>query len=96
MGHFSRDTEKGVTPAQGASGISRPPPKNWNRITWWSYPYVILKKRFFGIGGLALVTIVGLYIAGVLIEPARWYLVGVAEERGVLEAGICGYRKGAG
>lgn len=37
-----------------------------------------LKRTSFGIGGIALLVIVGLYIAGALIEPYRWYLVGIA------------------
>jgi len=37
-----------------------------------------LKNTFFGVGGLALLVVAGLYIAGAFIEAARWYLVGVA------------------
>jgi len=37
-----------------------------------------LKSTFFGIGGIAVLVTLGLYIAGALIEPARWYLVGIA------------------
>lgn len=39
---------------------------------------VTLKNTIFGIGGIALFIIAGLYIAGALIEPVRWYLVGIA------------------
>lgn len=42
----------------------------------WSL--ALIKKTFFGITGIAVLLIAGLYIAGALIEPARWYLVGVA------------------
>lgn len=37
-----------------------------------------LKNTFFGIGGISLLVIIGLYVAGALIEPLRWYLVGIA------------------
>jgi len=36
------------------------------------------KNTFFGIGGIFLLVIAGLYIAGALIEPLRCYLVGGA------------------
>ena len=88
MGPLPKDTTKRVTLEQGASAPSRPPPKNWNRITWWSYPYVLLKKSFLGIGGIALFVIIGLYIAGALIEPLRWYLVGTASALLLLCGGL--------
>jgi hypothetical protein len=46
------------------------------RFGKWGLP--MLKRNFFGIGGIALLVIAGLYVAGALIEPARWYLVGIA------------------
>ena len=33
---------------------------------------------FFGIGGIFFLAIIGLYIAGALVEPLRWYLIGTA------------------
>jgi FkbM family methyltransferase len=47
-----------------------------------------LKNTFFGIGCIALLVIVGLYIAGALIEPLRWYLVGVASALLLLFGGL--------
>ena len=47
-----------------------------------------LKKTFFGIGGIALMVIVGLYIAGALVEPLRWYLVGIASALLLLCGGL--------
>ena len=38
--------------------------------------------------GIALLVIVGLYIAGALIEPARWYLVGIASALLLLCGGL--------
>jgi FkbM family methyltransferase len=46
------------------------------RVARWTL--ATLKKNLFGLGGLALLIILGLYVAGALIEPARWYLVGIA------------------
>lgn len=46
------------------------------RFTRWGLTK--LKEIFFGIGGIFLLVIAGLYIAGALIEPVRWYLVGIA------------------
>ena len=37
-----------------------------------------LRNTFFGIGGLFVLVVAGLYIAGALVEPLRWYLVGTA------------------
>lgn len=37
-----------------------------------------LKRTLRGAGGIGLLLIVGLYVAGALIEPLRWYLVGIA------------------
>ena len=53
-----------------------PPIITIGRFVRWSL--VTLKKTFLGIGGIAVLVIVGLYIAGALVEPARWYLVGFA------------------
>lgn len=47
-----------------------------------------LKKTLFGIGGIAILVIAGLYIAGTLIEPARWYLVGIASALLLLGGGL--------
>jgi FkbM family methyltransferase len=56
------------------------------RVVKWSL--ATLKKTFFGIGGIALLVIAGLYIAGALIEPARWYLVGIASALLLLGGGM--------
>jgi len=56
------------------------------RLAIWSL--ATLKKTFFGIGGIALLVIVGLYVAGALIEPARWYLVGIASALLLLCGGL--------
>jgi len=47
-----------------------------------------LKSTFFGIGGIAVLVTLGLYIAGALIEPARWYLVGIASALLLLCGGL--------
>ena len=47
-----------------------------------------LKKSFFGIGGVALIVIVGLYVAGALVQPFRWYLVGTATALLLLGGGL--------
>jgi len=36
-----------------------------------------LKRNLFGVGGIFLF-IIALYVIGALVEPARWYLVGIA------------------
>ena len=46
------------------------------RFCKWSL--TVLKKTLFGIGGILLLIIVGLYIAGAFLQPMRWYLVGIA------------------
>jgi glycosyltransferase involved in cell wall biosynthesis len=56
------------------------------RFGKWSL--TTLKKTFFGIGGIAVLVIVGLYVAGALIEPARWYLVGIATALLLLGGGL--------
>ena len=48
----------------------------------------VVKNTFFGIGGIALLVIIALYVAGVLIEPARWYLVGIASALLLLGGGL--------
>jgi len=88
MGHLAQGTGKWVALEQETNAPSRPPPKNWNQITWWSYPYVMLKKKFFGIGGIFFLAIVGLYIAGALVEPLRWYLIGTATALLILCGGV--------
>jgi len=47
-----------------------------------------LKKTFFGLGVIFLFIIIALYVAGVLIEPARWYLVGIASAMLLLGGGL--------
>jgi len=88
MGHLAQGISKVVSLDQESSGSSRPPPKNWNRITWLSYPYLILKGNFFGMGGIFFLAIIGLYIAGALIEPLRWYLIGTASGLLLLCCGV--------
>jgi len=88
MGRLAEGTRKGVAPEQRTSDFSNPPPKNWNRMAWWSYPYVMLKRNLFGIGGILLLVIVGLYVSGALVEPLRWYLVGVASALLLLSGGL--------
>ena len=46
------------------------------RFLKWSL--TTLKNTLFGVGGIFLFVIAGLYIVGALIEPLRWYLVGIA------------------
>jgi hypothetical protein len=48
----------------------------------------LVKRAFFGITGIAILAIAGLYIAGALIEPARWYLVGIASALLLLGGGL--------
>ena len=87
-GRCSRRIREGVPPKEAAREPLRRPPKNWNRLTLWSYPYLMLKKTFLGIGGVALLVIVGLYVAGALVEPLRWYLVGSATALLLLGGGL--------
>ena len=47
-----------------------------------------LKRTFFGIGGISLFIIIALYVVGALIEPLRWYLVGVATGLLLLGGGL--------
>lgn len=84
----AKGTAKGVALEQGARASSSPPPKNWNVIRWWSYPYMMLKRTLFGIGGIAVLVIVGLCVAAALVEPLRWYLVGVASGLLILCGGL--------
>ena len=37
-----------------------------------------IRRTFFGTGGIFFLAIIGLYIAGILVEPLRWYLIGTA------------------
>ena len=53
-----------------------------------SWSLTTLKNTFFGIGGIFLLFIAGLYIAGALIEPLRWYLVGTASTLLLLGGGL--------
>lgn len=59
---------------------------NIGRFVKWSL--ATLKNTFFGIGGLAILVIFGLYIAGALVEPLRWYLVGIASGLLLLCGGV--------
>ena len=56
------------------------------RLARWSL--TTLKNTILGIGGIAVIVIAGLYIAGVLIEPLRWYLVGIASALLLLFGGL--------
>ena len=47
-----------------------------------------LRRTLFGIGGIFLFVVAGLYVAGALIEPLRWYLVGVATALLLLGGGL--------
>jgi len=47
-----------------------------------------LKRNLFGVGGIALLVIIALYVAAALIEPARWYLVGIATALLLLGSGL--------
>ena len=47
-----------------------------------------LKRSFFGTGGIFLLVIAGLYIAGALTESLRWYLVGTATALLLLGGGL--------
>ena len=47
-----------------------------------------LRKTLVGIGGIFLLVIAGLYIAGALVGPLRWYLVGVATALLLLGSGL--------
>jgi len=86
--HPVQGISREVSLDQESSDSSRPPPKSWNRIAWWSYPYLMLKRNFFGIGGIFFLVIVGLYVAGTLVEPVRWYLIGIASALIVLCGGL--------
>jgi glycosyltransferase involved in cell wall biosynthesis len=62
--------------------------------TWFvlelGYTRGLLRVRptVFGTGCIAALLIIGLYIAGALVEPARWYLVGVASALLLLGVGL--------
>jgi len=56
------------------------------RFVKWSLTTV--KNTFPGIGGVFLFVVAGLYVAGALIEPLRWYLVGVATALLLLGGGL--------
>lgn len=49
-----------------------------------SWSLITLKNTPLGRGCFGLVLIVGLYIAGAFVEPARWYLIGIASGLSVL------------
>ena len=48
----------------------------------------LARRTFFGITGIAILSVTGLYIGGVLIEPTRWYLVGIASALLLLGGGV--------
>ena len=47
-----------------------------------------LRSTLLGIGGVAILIVVGLYVTGALIEPARWYLIGLASALLLLCGGL--------
>ena len=47
-----------------------------------------VRRMFFGTGFIAFLVIVGLYVAGALVEPARWYLIGIASAFLLLGGGL--------
>lgn len=63
-----------------------PPIMSLARFARWSL--ATLRRTFFGIGGVSLLVVVGLYIAGALIGPLRWYLVGSATALLLLGGGL--------
>jgi len=63
-----------------------PPIGTIGRLGKWGL--TTLKKTFFGIGGIALLVIAGLYVAGALVEPLRWYLIGIASALLLLCGGL--------
>jgi len=68
--------------------IHYPPIITIGRFVKWGLE--ILRNTFFGIGGIALLVIAGFYIAGALIEPARWYLIGIASGLLIMCGGLLG------
>ena len=70
----------------GYLNIHYPPIITIGRVIKWSL--TTLKNTFVGIGGIAVFVIAGLYIAGALIEPVRWYLVGTASALLLLCGGL--------
>lgn len=47
-----------------------------------------IRRTFLGIGGIFFLAIIGLYIAGALVEPLRWYLIGTASGLLLLGGGV--------
>ena len=47
-----------------------------------------IRQTFFGIGGIFFLAIIGLYSAGALVEPLRWYLIGGASGLLLLCGGV--------
>ena len=56
------------------------------RFAKWSL--ITLKSTLFGIGGILLFIIPVLYVVGALIQPVRWYLVGIASALLLLGGGL--------
>ena len=56
------------------------------RFAKWSL--TTLKNTSLGIGGIFLFVVAGLYVTGALIEPLRWYLVGIATALLLLGGGL--------
>jgi len=56
------------------------------RLGRWAL--ITLKNTPLGIGCIGLVVVVGLYIAGALVEPLRWYLIGTASGLSLLWGGL--------
>ena len=46
------------------------------RFAGWSL--AVLKRTLLGIGGIALLVVLGLLVAAALVPPLRWHLVGIA------------------
>jgi SAM-dependent methyltransferase len=56
------------------------------RFGMWSLSKV--KNNIFGVGGFFFLVIIVLYVVGALIEPVRWYLVGIASALLLLCGGL--------
>lgn len=58
----------------------------FGRFGKWSL--TLVKRTLFGVTGIVILVIVGLYITGALIEFARWYFVGIASALLLLTGGL--------
>jgi glycosyltransferase involved in cell wall biosynthesis len=74
--------------------LKRPQHTLFRYWTWflveWGYTRGLrqVRRTFFSTGCIALLVIIGLYVAGALIEPVRWYLVGIASALLLLGGGL--------